>query len=250
MTEKKFIAVGQRLKELRGTLSQKEMAIRFNMHVRAYQNYESGSRMAPMPVLTEIANAYRKSVDWILTGKEVDLDRRYRRIDAEYKRGMNDLFMHISGRGKKRQRPQKGGAEEEEFVFIPHVAGRIAAGGGLIPDNKIQMRVAFRRDWIQRKGNPQKMSLIKVSGDSMADTLRAGDIVLVDHSRNYLGTEEGIYAITLDDEIRIKRLQAVAGRGKIKVISDNKRYEPFEVDAEKVTINGKVIWFARDLERE
>ena len=140
--------------------------------------------------------------------------------------------------------------QPEDFLYIPQVSGRIAAGGGLVPDNRVDMRVAFRRDWITRKGNPAQMSLIKVVGDSMEDTLLSGDIVLVDHGRDYLDPQGGIYALAIDDKIMIKRVERVAGTDRIRIISDNPRYHPMEVPAEQVKINGKVIWFGRELERE
>jgi phage repressor protein C with HTH and peptisase S24 domain len=45
----------------------------------------------------------------------------------------------------------------------------------------------------------------------------------------------------------IKRVQPTGDR--VRIISDNKMYEPFEVAADQVKVNGKVIWFARELER-
>jgi phage repressor protein C with HTH and peptisase S24 domain len=91
------------------------------------------------------------------------------------------------------------------------------------------------------------MVLIKVSGDSMEPTLLNGDLVLVDRGRDYLDPQGGVYAIALDDVIMIKRVQPTGDR--VRIISDNKMYEPFEVKADQVRVNGKVIWFARELER-
>lgn len=137
----------------------------------------------------------------------------------------------------------------DDFVFIRQIYGKISAGGGLQPDNAVDMRIAFRKDWITRKGKPENMSLIKVEGDSMEPTLLSGDLVLVDHRRNNVAAQGGIYAIAIDDEIMIKRVQPVFPDGKLLVISDNKQYNPFEIDTEKIKINGKVIWFAREMER-
>jgi phage repressor protein C with HTH and peptisase S24 domain len=93
------------------------------------------------------------------------------------------------------------------------------------------------------------MSLIKVGGDSMEPTLLSGDLVLVDHSRTAIASQGGIYAISIDREILIKRLHLLYQDSKIHVISDNKQYPPQEIDADKLIINGKVIWYAREIER-
>jgi phage repressor protein C with HTH and peptisase S24 domain len=47
----------------------------------------------------------------------------------------------------------------------------------------------------------------------------------------------------------LKRLQVLYPAKKIKVISDNSRYEPSEIEPDQIKINGKVIWFGRELER-
>jgi phage repressor protein C with HTH and peptisase S24 domain len=99
-----------------------------------------------------------------------------------------------------------------------------------------------------KKGSPDKMSLIKVKGDSMEPTLLSGDMILVDHSKNFIDPQGGIYAIVMEDMIMIKRLQ-VLGQGRIRVVSDNLHYEPIEMNADALIINGKVLWFCRDMER-
>lgn len=136
-----------------------------------------------------------------------------------------------------------------DFIFIPQVADQISAGAGVVPYNNVELRVAFRRDWIKRKGDPRNMSLIKVVGDSMEPTLLSGDLVLVDHGRTRVDPQGGIYAIAIDHEIMIKRIQPLHFMGTLKIISDNKRYGAIDADADSLNINGKVIWFARDIER-
>ena len=137
----------------------------------------------------------------------------------------------------------------DDFVLIRQVNGKISAGNGVMPDDSIDVQAAFRRDWIKRKGGkPDNMSLIKVAGDSMEPSLLSGDLVLVDHGRNSIAAQGGIYAITIEDEIMIKRVQP-AFPDKLLVISDNKQYPTFEISKDKVRVNGKVIWFAREMER-
>lgn len=136
-----------------------------------------------------------------------------------------------------------------DFVFVRQISGNISAGGGLMPDNSADIQCAFRRDWIKRRGgDPDNMSLIKVSGDSMEPTLLSSDLVLIDHNRKSIASQGGIYAISIDGEIMIKRIQPVSP-DKLLVISDNKQYPPFEISTEIVRVNGKVVWFGRDLER-
>lgn len=136
-----------------------------------------------------------------------------------------------------------------DYVFVPQVSDQISAGGGFIPHNQVEMQIAFRKSWIQKKGDPENMSLIKVSGDSMEPTLISGDLVLVDHNRDYIDPQGGIYAIALDNTIMIKRLQPTYQDQKVRIISDNDRYDTIDTDIDQVKINGKVIWYAREIER-
>ena len=139
--------------------------------------------------------------------------------------------------------------QPKDFVLIPQVKGEIGAGNRLIPDDVIEIRVTFRRDWIQQKGDPRNMSFIKVRGDSMEPTLMSGDLILVDHGRNYIDPQGGLYAIAIDGKIAVKRIQIILPSKTFRIISDNKKYDVMEVDEGQIIINGKVIWFGRDLER-
>ena len=162
--------------------------------------------------------------------------------------GARDKYPEICGPEDETVAIQEDEAKGD-FIYVPQVSGKISTGGGLVPENSIEMRIAVRRSWIVKKGDPKNMGLIKVSGDSMEPTLQSGDLVLVDHGRNYLDPQGGIYAIAIDDTIMIKRVQTDYPTRKIKIISDNGKYSPMEADIDQVKINGKVIWFGREIER-
>jgi phage repressor protein C with HTH and peptisase S24 domain len=53
----------------------------------------------------------------------------------------------------------------------------------------------------------------------------------------------------MDDTIIIKRLQLIYLKNILKIISDNPKYETIEVSPDQIVINGKVIWFGREIER-
>lgn len=75
---KKYLEIGQRIKKYREQLSkdigaeftQQLAANRFNVSLRAYQNYEAGDRIPPGPVLSKMALFYRITTDQILTGEQ------------------------------------------------------------------------------------------------------------------------------------------------------------------------------------
>ena len=91
-----------------------------------------------------------------------------------------------------------------------------------------------------------RLRLVRGIGDSMEPTLRTNDRILVDINDRQLTRMNGIYWIDHLGTHGIKRLRA-AGKGRVMIASDNAHIPDFEVDAEDLRIEGRVIWFARDL---
>ena len=220
---------------------------RWGIDKATVRNYRKGKGNAQGQVLSSLVKDFGFNGEWLLSGR------------GEPFPGAAETYPEVCGPpGLTKEQEDRIAASvqeqdklypSDEFVFIKQVAGQISAGGGLVPDDSVAMRLAFRRDWFSKKGNPSDMSLIRVSGDSMSPTLLSGDLVLVDHSHKSISSQGGIYAISIDHEILIKRLQLLFEEGKILVISDNKKYPSQEISADKITINGKVIWYAREIEK-
>ncbi|MDX9820647.1 MAG: S24 family peptidase [Syntrophales bacterium] len=199
--------------------------------------YRRGEGFLKGEVIERLVEHYRFSPQWLFKG------------EGEPFPGARAKYPEVCG--PEEPLPKSTQADlSDDFVFIKQVSGCISAGGGLMPDNSVDVQCAFRRDWIKRRGGkPENMSLIKVSGDSMEPTLLSGDLVLVDHAKTTVAPQGGIYAISIDQEIMIKRVQVLFNEGKLRIISDNKQYDPIEATPDQVRINGKVIWFGRELER-
>lgn len=87
--------------------------------------------------------------------------------------------------------------------------------------------------------NDQATVIIKAKGDSMLPTISSGDCLFVDRRINFLDGE-GIYIVIVDGFAMVKRLQIVGG-GNLRIISDNKSYEPFTARMDEVHITGRVI---------
>lgn len=227
--DRDIFQIVERLKKAGGYASEGEVSDALEMTKTALSNHKS-RRSVPYEALSTFCDKSNVSLDWVLTG--VGPMRR-----GDYQQGSDHSIV----------------AEAKElfsdYVFVSQVRGEISAGGGLIPDNVVELKIAFRKEWIQRRGDPLNMSLIRVSGDSMEPTLQSGDLALVDHGKNYVDPQGGVYAISIDQAIMIKRIQVLHPSKLIKVISDNSRYEPLETSLDQLRINGKVIWFGREIER-
>lgn len=153
--------------------------------------------------------------------------------------------MHLPSEG--REELMAYGADA--YDWVPMVEARASAGGGsLETGERILGYYAFRRDWIAGKGNIATMRLMRVTGESMRPTLEDEDVVLVDLSQRDILAGK-IYAVRMDDEMVVKRLEKKPG--KLVLLSDNRAlYEPLEISLAEYTnveVLGRVIWMAREM---
>ncbi|HWY25763.1 MAG TPA: LexA family transcriptional regulator [Nevskia sp.] len=158
-----------------------------------------------------------------------------------------------SGKGARRAPGKSGTAKAEgpaaSYTFVTRVYGpMLSAGGGRVSweHEEIDSSHAFRRDWLKRKGLAVKdCRIISVEGDSMAPFLCSGDVVLV-HTADCAIRNGEVYAIAVDDELRVKRLSRLAN-GAVEIHSDNPAPEYamllIAADAiERLQIIGRVVW--------
>ncbi|PKP69531.1 MAG: transcriptional regulator [Alphaproteobacteria bacterium HGW-Alphaproteobacteria-4] len=142
---------------------------------------------------------------------------------------------------------------DESFVAIAHAAPRPSMGGGAIvtEDRDTPGRAYhFRRSWIKGslKASPSQLRIMHVAGDSMAPTLLDGDTVLVDMALR-VPNPPGIFVLHDGMGLVAKRLEHVpmSDPPRVRIISDNPLYTPYEGTADEVNIIGRIRWFAREM---
>jgi phage repressor protein C with HTH and peptisase S24 domain len=108
-------------------------------------------------------------------------------------------------------------------------------GGGMQqPDrdtivNQLQINATWIRTHLPDITGPQNLTFITGYGDSMEATFKHGDVLFVD--RGVLDIKlDAVYVFAMNEELFIKRLQRLP-TGTMKVISDNKKYESYVLDA-------------------
>ena len=194
--------------------------------------------------IIKIAEQYNLSTDWIFFGKNSSLP------SAQLPKPAFAKAPSPAKRQPRATKPDPAAKIAAEIVMVPLVNARLAAGSGsLETGGEVQNFFAFRQDWLQSKGNPAKMVLMKVLGDSMEPDIRHGDMVLVNQGQtNIFG--HAIYAVGVEEEIYIKQVETRPG-GTLILRSQNPRYDPIEVNlrgdlADAVRIIGRVIWWCRE----
>jgi transcriptional regulator with XRE-family HTH domain len=81
----KYLQVGERLRQLRGDLSQEEFAQKIGVPIKSYQRYEYGQYVPRPHTLTKIAEMCDTTTDWILTGNlNIDKARMMERLKTAY----------------------------------------------------------------------------------------------------------------------------------------------------------------------
>lgn len=134
----------------------------------------------------------------------------------------------------------------DDCIEIDHIHINPSCGKGtVVLEDAIATPVKIGREIIKdlwHVQNPNVLKLFKASGDSMADTIEDGNILLVDTSRTDY-QNGGIYLLTINNDWFIKRLRKRL-TGELDVISDNSKY-PIETfkpnDDIEVIVKGRVI---------
>lgn len=82
--------------------------------------------------------------------------------------------------------------------------------------------------------------LVEVDGDEMGETLRPGEIVVIDKSRT-VPSPAGIFAIKQHGTTVIRRLQPSPNSNEVHVSCDNRAYNAFEVPLDQIQIVGRAV---------
>jgi phage repressor protein C with HTH and peptisase S24 domain len=140
---------------------------------------------------------------------------------------------------------------DQAFVAISSVAVTASMGGGAVVESEEDGRpYHFQRSWIRHKlrAKPADLRIMHVEGDSMLPTLHHGDIVLVDLARR-APTPPGIFVLHDGMGLVAKRLDHIPNTEppRVRILSDNPLYAPYEGTAEEVNIIGRIRWFAREI---
>lgn len=137
----------------------------------------------------------------------------------------------------------------DDTVEIIQLDLSLSMGPGTLIDDYVEgTAVRFDLAFIRAitRSASDRLRLVKGIGDSMYPTLNGGDVIMIDTTQRSLVRQDGVYWVSIYGAAGIKRLRTV-GPQRILVVSDNPTIDNYEVDAEDVRIEGRAIWFARDL---
>lgn len=214
---------GERLKKVRGGLTQAEFAALFGIPQVTLGNYERGRNEPRFDFIKQVCSRFEINVEWLLFGT-----------------------------GDKQESMGHSPAQSScdvDLIMIPMVEARLSAGqGSLQTDGNSERSYAFRSDFLHKKGNPDNMVLMRVSGDSMQPEILNNDVVLLDQSKTDI-LPGRIYAVGFEEAIYLKRVDMLPGKVILK--SANPAYPPVELDIrdqqrDAFRVIGQVLWSGRE----
>lgn len=140
-------------------------------------------------------------------------------------------------------RPKRG------LVSVSRHPVAVSAGPGAIVSEEIgRPYFAFDERWLKALTStaPERLSIVRVEGDSMAPSLNAGDDILVDLGDCGDRLRDGIYVLRVDDALIVKRLALNPFGRRVTVQSDNPSYADWpDCDLGELNCIGRVIWSGR-----
>lgn len=232
--------VGQELKNARGIRSQEEIAEKFGLTLEEYRRLEQGLDKPDKDFVAK----------WMTTFPDKAKPEIMAKLD--FAMGINKLAEEMYVEINQFQGDKIKPNSIKDYIYIPIFDPKTSPELGDWNDRKLaEIFIAFDRQWLQYElnANIEKLFFVRITGESMETTFHTGDLIMIDQSINE-AHEDGIYALMLNDQLAIKRLQRLPGR-KIRVSSDNQAYKEFIMDDEFSDTDhylvGKVIWVGKKI---
>lgn len=131
----------------------------------------------------------------------------------------------------------------EGYARLPILA-EASAGPGRYAAQEVVHHIDVLESYIRQRlnTNPRNVHVLTARGSSMTGVIEDGDIMFVQPTNEF--TDDGIYILTFDDLIRVKRLSISMATGNVVIESnDGRRSEelPFREVPRRLHIQGRVL---------
>lgn len=236
---------GERLRLFRNRLrlTQKVFAEELGFSEPVVRYIETDRRKPSRQFLVKLAERYGVSSDWLLDGSGAMM------------RGVGPAFVDVltSSADQSSVRGGEVTIEGAEFALIRRFDLAAAAGAGSAATDEVEKEpLAFRRDWLARRGlSPKTLVLIRAAGDSMLPVISDGDLVMIDRAVTEIpvapahGRPAEIMVVRQGGDLRIKRVARPAADLYL-LLSDSATHAPDAVQGEDLLhfqVIGRVVWW-------
>lgn len=145
--------------------------------------------------------------------------------------------------------PAPAESPHDRLVSVRRHPVTVSAGPGVVVSEELaRASFGFDERWLKSltPTSVERLSVVRVEGDSMAPTLNAGDDILVDLADAADRLRDGIYVLRIDDSLVVKRIALNPMRRNVTVQSDNPAYADWpDCNVKDLNCIGRVIWAGR-----
>lgn len=179
-----------------------------------------------------------------------------------------DLELYFGPRRQPLDAPTIDPINDPDYALVSTYPIAASAGpGATVEDASPDGALAFRKDWLSRKGiSLDNAALLRARGYSMHPVISDGDLLMLDLSRNALSDvrlradsstrttrnyDRSIFVVDLDGSLLVKGLVRV-GENRMHLISENAIDYPFielrGAEMNQLRIIGRVVWWGHSAE--
>ena len=204
-----------------------EFARKLDLPKSSISRYFNKSRQLPINKINLFADTLGVSSEYLLGIKisNNDLLDIYNKLDSKRQSKVYDFA--------SRQLDEQNGIQEEKVVYL--VRGRQSAAGSMIHVDDVDAEMGVLPSSIVPNGANE---LVKITGDSMEPVIKKGSEVYLRYQPTVEDGEVAIVRVE-DEGVTCKYLYRDGKNVILK--SENPKYEDIVVDAEKVSVIGKVL---------
>ena len=204
-----------------------EFARKLDLPKSSISRYFNKSRQLPINKINLFADTLGVSSEYLLGIKisNNDLLDIYNKLDSKRQSKVYEFA--------SRQLDEQNGIQEEKVVYL--VRGRQSAAGSMIHVDDVDAEMGVLPSSIVPNGANE---LVRITGDSMEPLIKKGSEVYLRYQPTVEDGEVAIVRVE-DEGVTCKYLYRDGKNVILK--SENPKYENIVVDAEKVSVIGKVL---------
>lgn len=258
------MSYGERIKEIRGAMSQEDFAKILGVHKNTLGRFEREEGRPNIEELNKILLSFPKiNPEWLLTGKGVkekiptcipftqeEIDRNREESEKRTRdRGNSEnvSFYSDSSGESKILNPQP-----DDSFFIPKFFKKTRLKTDIRSEQNVDF-ISLNKLWVKKEGiSLDDLNIMKSITDNMSPTINRGDILLVSSSEehtSYYNIYDGIYIFQIDGTLYPRRI-IKESKNLLTVVNDNSIYNSSEtisedqINDDEYDIIGRVIWIS------
>lgn len=204
-----------------------EFARKLDLPKSSISRYFNKSRQLPINKINLFADTLGVSSEYLLGIKisNNDLLDIYNKLDSKRQSKVYEFASH--------QLDEQNGIQEEKVVYL--VRGRQSAAGSMIHVDDVDAEMGVLPSSIVPNGANE---LVRITGDSMEPLIKKGSEVYLRYQPT---VEDGEVAIVRVEDEGVTCKYLFRDGKNIILKSENSKYDDIVVDAEKVSVIGKVL---------